>query len=691
MLRSHRRERFVGRAAEIELFRACLDADSPGFAVLFVHGPGGIGKSSLLHAFAGAAAQRQRRVVWLDARDLLPTPEGVRRAVTRALRDSFRDGRDASVSTVVLLDSYERLAALDDWIREQLVPDLPANVVTVLAGRQPPGSGWRADSGWRDLLRVVALRNLTPEEGRDYLRRCGVAESFHERLLELSYGHPLGLSLLADQAVRHASIDPAVDSSDLVTTLVQRFLGVVPSLEQRQALEACALARVTTEPLLRAALDSPDVRDVFDWLHGLSFVEAGPEGLFPHDLARDVIDRDLRWRDPESYQLVFRRVEAHLQAHLLAAEGDEQLQGIFDVKFVFRNLPSVLTPVDWQAWGSHVPVTAQPEDHPAIVDLVRRHEGEESAVIAAHWLSRQPGGFLVLRHTRGSVRGFLALLDLTSASDQDRLADPGARAAWDHVRREGGVRAGQRVRQTRFVIDADAYQGPSPTLNAAPVVTLQLYLTVPGIAWDFLALAEPDRWNDYFAMGDMCRAESADFIVGGRRFGLFGHDFRSLPLGPWMDLWSERALAQNPGVPPRRSAVQLVLSQPDFANAVRQGLKDLARPDLLARNPLQRTRLLADAAAGDHRDAGRLEEVLRTAIAALAQDPRDDKLYRAVDQTYLRPTATQEGAAARLGLPFSTYRRHLTQRRRPGRGLVLGARGLRSDGIHPDLSLTEQE
>jgi hypothetical protein len=45
----------------------------------------------------------------------------------------------------------------------------------------------------------------------------------------------------------------------------------------------------------------------------------------------------------------------------------------------------------------------------------------------------------------------------------------------------------------------------------------------------------------------------------------------------------------------------------------------------------------------------------------LAADPRDDKLLRAVDRTYLRPATTQEHAAELLGLPFSTYRRHLTQ------------------------------
>lgn len=46
---------------------------------------------------------------------------------------------------------------------------------------------------------------------------------------------------------------------------------------------------------------------------------------------------------------------------------------------------------------------------------------------------------------------------------------------------------------------------------------------------------------------------------------------------------------------------------------------------------------------------------------ALRQHPRDDKLLRAVDRTYLHPAPTQEAAAEVLGLPFSTYRRHLTQ------------------------------
>lgn len=51
---------------------------------------------------------------------------------------------------------------------------------------------------------------------------------------------------------------------------------------------------------------------------------------------------------------------------------------------------------------------------------------------------------------------------------------------------------------------------------------------------------------------------------------------------------------------------------------------------------------------------------LLAAVEQLRSHPRDEKLHRALDRTYLRPAATQELAAELLDLPFSTYRRHLT-------------------------------
>jgi hypothetical protein len=446
-----------------------------------------------------------------------------------------------------------------------------------------------------------------------------------------------------------------------VATLVRRFVDVVPAGERRRALEACALSRVTTEALVRDALELDEAQGVFAWLRDLSFVESGPDGLFPHDLARDVLDADLRWRDPDGYKRLFRRVAGHVYGGLKSSRGRERQRAAFDLKFLFRNVPSVLSPVDWDAWGHHYPEVAGPSDGPRILELVRAAEGEASAAVAERWLDRQPEGFLVVRDEDDDVRGFLGLLDLTSAGEQDRRADPGADAAWEHAHRAAPPRPDETITLTRFVVDREGYQGPSPTLNATPVATLLRYLDTPRLAWDFLALYEPEPWDEYFALADLPRAPGADFQVGGRRYGLYGHDFRRVPVDALMELWTERGLAGDVTWRPAPVDEPLVLSQPDFTDAVRQGLRDLHRPDLLARNPLLRTRLARDFAGPQPPDADALARLLVAAVGALRRHPRDDKLLRAVERTYVRPAPNQEAAAEVLGLPFSTYRRHLTQ------------------------------
>lgn len=52
-----RRQRFVGRSAELELFRTALSHDAPDFAVLHLVGPGGMGKTTLLRELAHIAEQ----------------------------------------------------------------------------------------------------------------------------------------------------------------------------------------------------------------------------------------------------------------------------------------------------------------------------------------------------------------------------------------------------------------------------------------------------------------------------------------------------------------------------------------------------------------------------------------------------------------------------------------------------------
>jgi hypothetical protein len=666
VLTERRRRRFVGRSAEIELFRAALDdALAPPFSVLHVHGPGGVGKTSLLQALGVIAAGAGASVAHLDGRDLDPAPASVLEALEATLTIPTGNGPitqlDGGGRLVLLVDAYEHLAPLDDWFRVRLIPRLPASAIVVIAGRDAPTRPWRADPAWGAQLRVVSLRNLSLDDSLAFLRKAGVDRHLHERMVHLTYGHPLGLALLSDVVARGGQVASDVLPLDLVEMLVQRFVETVPDSRHRRALGACAVARCTTEALLRDALQDDDVHDVFTWLRELSFIEPRADGVAPHDLARDVLDADLRWRDFDSYKRVFRKVREHGLASARTTSGRAQLRAMFDLKFLFRQVRTAMSPVQWGSWGEYYPEPARDEDRAPIVELVRGWEGEQSAAIAARWLDRQPEGFFVIRGEDG-VQGMLAIVDLARSSPDDLDADPGARAAWDFAHRNAPPRPGEALTQCRFVVDRNNYQSASPTLNAVPILTLRKQLSTPNLSWDFVTLSEPERWDEYFAAGDVPRAEGADFHVGGRRYGLFAHDFRKVPVDAWTELWSERALAQDVDVaPPEHAHAFLVLSHPDFDAAVRQGFKDLRRPDLLARNPLLHTRLVADRTAAGASGAAVLEGVLREAAMTLADQPRDDKLLRAVDRTYLRPAATQEAAAAALRLPFSTYRRHLTQ------------------------------
>src|SRR5688572_2105105 len=90
-----------------------------------------------------------------------------------------------------------------------------------------------------------------------------------------------------------------------------------------------------------------------------------------------------------------------------------------------------------------------------------------------------------------------------------------------------------------------------------------------------------------------------------------------------------------------------------------QALRDLCRPDALAHSPLCRCRVVVESPHAEHGPAA-LRKVLETAAQSLAGTSKDEKLFAALEATYLNAAATQELAAERLGLPFSTYRRHLT-------------------------------
>jgi hypothetical protein len=140
---------------------------------------------------------------------------------------------------------------------------------------------------------------------------------------------------------------------------------------------------------------------------------------------------------------------------------------------------------------------------------------------------------------------------------------------------------------------------------------------------------------------------------------VFCRNWQETRLETWFEQLKPRGTPASQSLPRRPSIRKFaVLSRAEFDAAVRSALRSWNRPDALAASPLIPTRVVADAGSAP---VEALRKVLSDTVGKLSDDPRDAKLHRAVTMTFLQNTPTQQAAADRLGLPFSTYRRHLAR------------------------------
>lgn len=165
------------------------------------------------------------------------------------------------------------------------------------------------------------------------------------------------------------------------------------------------------------------------------------------------------------------------------------------------------------------------------------------------------------------------------------------------------------------------------------------------------------------AYADLLRLPELDFVVKSQPYGVYGHDWRAVPPMAWLDILAARELSQQVdySATPKTKAT-VVLSEPDFAEAIHFALKHYSRPNRLRHNPLLQSRLVNQYCApsdGDDERAAMLLELIQQAAKSLEASPREIKLYQVLHRTYFNPAASQELAADALHLSFSTYRRYL--------------------------------
>jgi hypothetical protein len=670
-LKAARLRQFVGREAESQMFAAALHSDELPFFVLYIFGPGGVGKSFLLRHFAALAEDAGATAISIDGRNMEPTSQGFNNVIRAAARieDEHAELWPALTANgkrvVIFVDTYETLAPLDDWLRDEWLPNLPENVLLVLAGRQTPSAGWRADPVWNTLIRPLPLRNLNPDEARAYLTQRSIPDAQLQAVLNFTHGHPLALSLVADTFAQRGSMTSFTpeETPDVIKVLLEQFVQRVPSPAHRAALEACSLVRTLTEGLLSQMLSVPDAHELFEWLRDLSFIESGRNGLFPHDLAREAIAADVRWRNPDWHGELHKRARAYYNARLQQVHGSDQQRVIFDFTYLHRDNAMMRQYVDWQESGSTRIEPARARDMDAMVNAIQNFEGEEAAQIARYWFSAQPEGVLTLREGE-RVTGYLVRVVMSEASDADLQRDPIAQRAWQYAQRHNAPRTGEVATLFRFWGATDTHQQVSSVQSLIFISAVQYYLTTPRLAVTLFAVADPDFWELLTAYSDLERVPELEWDQQGRRYGIVAHDWRVTPPAQWLELMAERETAINPPnlSRPKPASPVIALSEPDFAAALRDALKLMSRSLTLRGNALMNTRLVADCAgatANEHQRADALKRLIAEAADSLQATPRDMKLHRAFYHTYLKPAASQEQASEIIDVPFSTYRRHL--------------------------------
>ena len=668
-LMAKRHQRFVGRVAEQQLFNQALEADQLPFYFLYVYGPGGFGKTTLLNEFYRLAREANSRVLMLDARNFEPTQEAFLNALRLGMGlDPSQSPADVLGSVeeryVIIVDTFELMTPIESWLRDVLLPRLSDTVLTIAAGRFPLTSTWRTDPGWQDLVRVISVRNLTHEESLDYLIRREIPAEQHASIIDFTYGHPLALSLVADTYAQQDGIPFKPDNvADVIRILMERFVKGVPSPQHRTALEASALVRLMNEALLADMLEVDDAFDIFDWLRNLSFVEVGENGVFLHDLTRDVLVSDLHWRNPERYIKLHQRARNYYFNKLRPKQDAEQARLLYDLVYLHKDNPAIRPAFDWQQRGNLTITALDTSDIPTLLNICRHYEGEDSAQLASYWIEQQPASVRVLRNSDHQPVGFITVLQLQRIDSAG--PDHAVSKALQFLQDSTKLRAGETALYFRHWMGRDSYQTVSPEQTNCFIIAVQNYLTTPGLVYTFFPCADPDFWFPVFAYANIPRVNELDFEVGGKHYGVYAHDWRNEPPSSWLDLLASREVGdqgQSGSAPPRILEPTVVLTQEEFEDAVQEALKSMLRSDELSDNPLLRSKLVIQRTTSSASEAQliqTLQNLLRDAAEMLKQHPRDGKFYQAIHYTYLHPAPTQEQAAEILDLPFSTFRRHL--------------------------------
>ena len=627
----------VGRERELMRCGRVLAAGD-AVRILFVHGPGGIGKTTLTRELARLARREERPVFSVDAREVPPSPQALSEALELAT------GADRPL---VLIDSFELIESSAAYVRDALIPELPSGSALCIAGRNPPARGW-FEGSFAESIEEIRLRPLSEDAARALLLEQGVDPGTADRIAKWSQGNPLALRLASRLAREGWDWQADQDSppEELVRALIRRLGETDVGAGHIPTLGVAAIARSTTPGLLAAALPDHDASAEWEWLASRGFVEPVGEGVALHALLRDAVRSDLRRRDPLLARSLKRRIADHLYA---MAESTGELNRVVDLSYLIED-PAMRWGFMWESTASYYLDSPRPGDADEIDQIFDRGDvtpiggGEAAWKATRDYFARMPELGLVAKDVDGRIVGFTFVpTTAVDAPELERmpLVGPCLRHARTHEPEGEAV-----VMPYMCDLTGDPASGMIGMLSNAAI--LRTTRSNPRYAYMTID-REIDLGRAFAEAVGAARVPEADTRIGDTWADGWLIDF-----GPGGFLANQRELVYRElelEPPPRPKAPDRSV----HAERVRDALRHIGEPTELAGSPLA-------IGEGVEERAESVRRLLVDAIeSAFGEKPTERLLREVLVHGYLRPATSHEAAAAEVHLSRSAYFRRLKQ------------------------------
>jgi len=623
------RERFVGREAELDLLERCLTEDQPA-AVVFVHGPGGIGKSTLLREFERRAAAAGWDTFSVEGRELSPASDALESTV-RAARSSSRP--------LILIDTYERMTGLDGYLRSTLLPSLPGSAVIVIASRAAPDPAWLTGI-WEGVATELQLQTLSDREALRLLEAHGLGDDRSRAIAEWAQGYPLALALAAADAAagdEDFSPVPGAEPPEVIRLLVRRL--AEPELRgvRLSALAVAAIARVTTVELLRAVIPDSDPEAAYERLSSLTFTELVGDGLALHELVRKALRADFRRRDPDRERELRRRIVDYLYER--ARDADPLL--MIDMAHLIDNA-TIKWGFGWEGSVDYRIDDVRPGDAELIAELGVVNGFADWWQLTRPFFERAPERVAIARDRTDRLCGYMVCMSVQTAPEfawEDPIVGP-----WlEHARADS--RLGDSVLWHDSV---DLARDPGARVQAMLGMAgiLRSGVVNPRFAYLPINPEVPGALEFSRALGGQHLAE-LDLHAGDLRI-----ECHRVDCGPGGLFAAQRRVVYSElglPIPPLEEESQNGIDP----EAVRVALRNFQVPRELARSPL------ANGTGPDER-AESVRGLLRDAAEhAFGESENERLLKRVLVHGYIQPSASHEQAALDLSLSRAAYFRRL--------------------------------